>query len=94
MCGGLNEHGFHRHIDLRAWSTIGELFGRIRRGILVGGGVSSGVGSEVSKAHMSCPWGPLCLSACGLECKTLSYGPISVPATMLPTTMITYLIMD
>ena len=30
-------------------------------------------------------------TACELECKTLSYGPISVPATMLPTTMITYL---
>lgn len=41
-CGGSNENGPHRLIDLNAWSTVGwTIWKRL-------GGVSPGVGSEVS----------------------------------------------
>jgi hypothetical protein len=53
LCGSLNENGLHRLIPLYAWSLVGKtILGKFRRHGLVGG-MSLGVGSEVSKAHMS-----------------------------------------
>jgi hypothetical protein len=48
-CGGLNAHGPHLLMCLNTWSSLVELFGRIRGCHLIEGAVSLGVGSEVSK---------------------------------------------
>jgi hypothetical protein len=51
LCEGLKENGLHRLVCLGAWTPVdGTVLRSIRRCGLVGGGVSLGVGSEVSKA--------------------------------------------
>jgi hypothetical protein len=50
-CGGLKENGPHKLIDLNAWSLGVALFKRIKGCGLLGGGVSQGVGFEVSRAQ-------------------------------------------
>lgn len=51
--GGLNANALHRLICLTTWYLVGgTVLGRIGRCGFVGGGVSLGVGFEVSKVHM------------------------------------------
>lgn len=50
QCGGLSRNGLHRLLCLNVWSPVG-LFRKDKGCGLVGGGVTLGVGFEVSKTQ-------------------------------------------
>lgn len=80
-CCIVNENGPIRFIHLNAWSPVGAtIWGRFNQIGLVGG-VSLGVGLEVSKAHTSLN-GSLYASTFGSRFCELSAVPVAQPLTL------------